>query len=61
MLLAASSAERARASPVAPIYESSAALDALEREAPKRKARQYGKAPPQLAAPSYNHNAGTAA
>eukprot|EP00964_Phaeocystis_antarctica_P085188 scaffold53762_cov49-Phaeocystis_antarctica.AAC.1 len=45
VLLAASSAERARASPVAPIYESSAALDALEREAPKRKVRQYGKAP----------------
>uniref|UniRef100_A0A7S0ED00 Uncharacterized protein n=1 Tax=Phaeocystis antarctica TaxID=33657 RepID=A0A7S0ED00_9EUKA len=40
VLLAASSAERARASPVAPIYESSAALDALEREAPKRKVRK---------------------
>jgi hypothetical protein len=36
VLLAASSVERASANPVASIYESSAALDALERDAPKK-------------------------
>ena len=40
VLLAASTAERASASPVASIYESSAALEALERDAPKKKARK---------------------
>ena len=39
-LLAANAAERARESPVASIYESSAALDALERDARKEKPRR---------------------
>ena len=46
-LLAASAAERARERPVASIYESSAALDALERDARKAKPRKKQRRAPE--------------
>ena len=46
-LLAASAAERARARPVASIYESSAALDALERDARKERPRKKQRRAPE--------------
>ena len=45
--LAASAAERARARPVASIYESSAALDALERDARKERPRKKQRRAPE--------------